>query len=268
MLILHKFITVKSLFFNYFTYIFILLSINVTTPLLAKSAPVYRYQVVNVYPHDPEAYTQGLVYLDGFLYEGTGLHGKSTLRKVDLASGTVLEYHELPDQYFGEGIAVFDDRIIQLTWQSQTGFYYERNTFTLVEKFYYPTEGWGITYDDKQLIMSDGTATLHFLDPETFTEMRSVEVTDDGKPVGQLNELEFIHGDVFANVWPTDQVVRINPETGEVLGWINLKGLLRPEDRHAKIDVLNGIAYDSKKDRLFVTGKFWPKLFEIKLVPK
>ncbi len=268
MFIPQKFNDVKPICINCFTCIFILYFNIFSEPLLAKTAPVYQYEVVNVYPHDPEAYTQGLVYLDGFLYEGTGLNGKSTLRKVDLVTGTVLEYHELASQYFGEGIAVFDDKIIQLTWQSQMGFYYDRETFTLVEEFYYPSEGWGITYDGKRLIMSDGTATLHFLDPVTFTEISHLEVSDNGKPVGQLNELELIHGDVFANVWPTDQIVKIDPENGKVLGWINLKGLLSPADRHKNVDVLNGIAYDAENDRIFVTGKFWPKLFEIKLTPE
>lgn len=237
---------------------------------IAAAAPVpeYTFRVVQEYPHDPAAFTQGLAYADGFLYEGTGLHGQSTLRRVNIQTGTVLAYHELPPQYFGEGVTVFRDRIIQLTWQSQVGFYYDRETFGLIEEFYYPSEGWGLTHDGERLIMSDGTATLYFLEPVTFSELGRVEVTDNGKPVGQLNELEFIHGEVWANVWPTNRIARIDPQSGRVVGWVDLTGLLAPADRHGDVDVLNGIAYDAENHRLFVTGKRWPKLFEIVVLPK
>ncbi len=234
----------------------------------AAPVPEYTFQIVREYPHDPAAFTQGLAYADGFLYEGTGLHGQSTLRRVDIETGKVLAYHELPPQYFGEGVTVFRDRIIQLTWQSQVGFYYDRETFGLIEEFYYPSEGWGLTHDGQRLIMSDGTATLHFLEPVTFSELGRVEVTDNGKPVSQLNELEFINGEVWANVWPTNRIARIDLPSGKIVGWVDLTGLLAPADRHGDVDVLNGIAYDAESHRLFVTGKRWPKLFEILIVPK
>ncbi len=228
-------------------------------------APVYSYSIVNVYPHDPTAFTQGLVYDDGVLYEGTGLRGQSTLRKVELTTGIVLQLHELPDEYFGEGVTLYDDKIIQLTWQANVGFVYDRNSFLLLDKFYYEEEGWGITFDGSRFIISDGTATLHFVDPATFTETGRVEVRDENGTVDNLNELEFINGEVFANVYLTDRIVRIDPQSGKVTGWIDLSGILPPEDRSRQVDVLNGIAYDAENDRLFVTGKLWPKLFEIKL---
>lgn len=233
-----------------------------------KSAPVYGYKVVNIYPHDPEAFTQGLVYADGVLYEGTGLEGKSTLRKVALKTGTVLQLHELPDEYFGEGIAVWGDKIIQLTWETNVGFYYDRRSFTLIDQFYYSTQGWGLTHDGERLIMSDGSATLYFLEPGTFMEINRLEVTDEHGPVDKLNELEYVRGEIFANVWPGDRIARISPQTGKVLGWIDLAGLLGHYKNNREVDVLNGIAYDAENDRLFVTGKYWPKLFEIKLILK
>lgn len=231
----------------------------------ANHTPVYSYSIVNVYPHDPNAFTQGLVYADGVLYEGTGLRGQSTLRKVELTSGIVLQLHELPEEYFGEGITLYDGKIIQLTWQANVGFVYDRNSFLLLDKFYYEEEGWGITFDGSRFIISDGTATLHFVDPATFTETGRVEVRDKNGPVSNLNELEFINGEVFSNVYMTDRIVRIDPQSGQVTGWIDLSGILPPEDRTRQVDVLNGIAYDAENDRLFVTGKLWPKLFEIKL---
>ena len=225
------------------------------------------YQVVNAYPHDPQAFTQGLVYEDGLLYEGTGLNGQSTLRKVELETGAVLESHALAQDFFGEGIAIFGDKIFQLTWQSHVGFIYNKATFEQIGQFEYASEGWGLTHDDTRLIMSDGTATLYFLDPQTLQATGSVQVTDQGNPVSQLNELEYINGEVYANIWQTDWIARIDPASGNVVGWINLAGLLSPEERKPPTDVLNGIAYDAAGDRLFVTGKRWPKLFEIKLVP-
>ncbi len=236
------------------------------TATLPPAAPVYSYTVVNTYPHDPAAFTQGLVYADGLLYEGTGRRGQSTLRRVELETGTVLEQVALEPEYFGEGIALFGDTIFQLTWQANVGFRYARESFTRLGEFTYPTEGWGLTHDGERLIMSDGTATLSFRDPATFAEIGRVEVTDATGPVTRLNELEYIQGEVYANIWQTDRVARIDPATGRVTAWIDLSGLLSPEDRRQPVDVLNGIAYDPATDRLFVTGKLWPKLFEIDLV--
>ncbi len=228
---------------------------------------VYGYRTVNVYRHDPAAFTQGLTFADGWLYEGTGRRGQSTLRLVELESGIVRQLHQLPDRFFGEGVTVFGDRVIQLSWQSGTGFVYDRRSFALLEKFSYSTEGWGITHDGENLIMSDGSATLRFLDPETFTETGQVEVFDPDGPVTRLNELEYVKGEIYANVWQTDRIARIDPPTGRVTGWIDLTGLFRPEESAAPVDVLNGIAYDAAADRLFVTGKLWPRLFEIELIP-
>ncbi len=238
---------------------------NSTLPAISHPAPVVGYRVVNTYPHDPRAFTQGLVFADGILYEGTGLRGQSSLRKVDLETGNILRVRQLAAHFFGEGITIYGNRVIQLTWRARVGFVYDIQTFQLLDTFTYPTEGWGITHDGRSLIMSDGTSTLHFLDPQTFQEVHRLEVHTRDGPVSRLNELEYIQGQIYANVWKTDRIARISPETGEVVGWIDLEGLLRPEDRHRRIDVLNGIAYDVKNDRLFVTGKLWPKLFEIEL---
>lgn len=228
----------------------------------------YTYQIINVYPHDSQAYTQGLAYYDGVLYESTGLYGSSSLRKVDLLSGKVLQIYRLPEQYFGEGIASYDDSIIQLTWQSHKGFVYDRATFNLLSDFSYPTEGWGITYDGSRLIMSDGTSTLYFLEPVSFSRTESTSVYDGDVQVPKINELEYIKGKIFANIYQTDRIAIIKPADGKVEGWINLAGLLKTQGFSGKVDVLNGIAYDSKGDRLFVTGKLWPFLFEIKLLPE
>lgn len=230
--------------------------------------PVASYRVLHVYPHDPQAFTQGLVYRDGVIYEGTGLNGRSTIRKVRLENGEVLQLQKVDSQYFGEGIAVVDDTIYELTWQSGIGFLYDRTTFTRKGTFTYHGEGWGLTYDGQRLIMSDGTAFLRFLDPATQKEMSRIEVKDGTTPVGNLNELEFVKGEVLANIWQTDRIARISPKTGRVTGWIELTGLLTPretQDVEAAGGVLNGIAYDAAGDRLFVTGKLWPKLFEIKI---
>jgi glutamine cyclotransferase len=228
--------------------------------------PVYSYSIVNTYPHDPDAFTQGLIFDEGVLYEGTGLYGQSSLRRVELETGDILQIRELSDQLFGEGITIYGDRIIQLTWQSNIGFVYDKDTFELLQEFDYSTEGWGITHDGTRLIMSDGTSTLHFLDPQTFEETGQVAVFDSDGPVTRLNELEYVQREIYANVWQTDRIARIAPETGQVVGWIELEGLLSAEDRSQPVDVLNGIAYDAQTDRLFVTGKLWPKLFEIELV--
>ena len=227
---------------------------------------VYSYRVVNEYPHDVDAYTQGLVFHDGELYEGTGLYGHSSLRRVELETGSVLQIHELDDKYFGEGITIYDDRIIQLTWREKLGFVYNRESLEQIDGFNYSTEGWGITYDGIKLIMSDGSATLYFLDPVTFEETGCIEINSAGHPIKLLNELEYINGEIFANIYRTDRIARIDPATGNVIAWIDLTGILRFEDTTPQTDVLNGIAYDSDTDRLFVTGKKWQKLFEIELI--
>ena len=237
-----------------------------STPGNSNAIPVYTYNIVNTYPHDRNAFTEGLVFEDGFLYEGTGLCGNSSLRKVELETGNVLQIRKLSSEFFGEGITICGNEVIQLTWQSHVGFVYDKNSFELLQVFNYSTEGWGITYDGTRLIMSDGTSTLHFLDPQTFKEIGHLEVFDDHGPVTKLNELEYVKGEIYANVWQTDRIARISPETGRVIGWIDLAGLLTAEDRSKPVDVLNGIAYDAGADRLFVTGKLWPKLFEIRLI--
>ena len=235
----------------------------------ASAIPVFGYQIVNAYPHSSVAFTQGLVYDQGVLYEGTGLYGRSTLRRVDLETGRVLQQMHLENTLFGEGVALWKGRIIQLTWQSGLGLVYGKEKMTRIGNFSYQTEGWGITSDSKSLIMSDGTETLHILDPETFAETGKIKVTDNGSPLKGLNELEYIKGQIYANVWPTSWIVIISPESGEVKGKIDLHGILQENEIQGhKVDVLNGIAYDEREDRLFVTGKLWPNLFEIKLIPK
>lgn len=229
-----------------------------------STAPVSGYEVVRTYPHDRKAFTQGLTFVDGFLYEGTGQKGESSIRKVKLENGEVVQIQRLDSNYFGEGITIFGDALIQLTWQAGVGFVYDAKTFERRRTFTYTGEGWGLTHDGAQLIMSDGSSTLRFLDPKTFKETRRVQVTDGGRPVEELNELEFVKGEIYANVWQSDRIARISPKTGAVLGWIDLQGLLSRQDAIG-VDVLNGIAYDSQKDRLFVTGKWWPKLFEIRV---
>jgi glutamine cyclotransferase len=225
----------------------------------------YTYQVVKTYPHDENAFTQGLVFEDGFLYEGTGLEGRSSLRKVELDTGKVLQIYRLPNEFFGEGITIFGNNIIQLTYRTNVGFVFDKGTFKQLRQFNYPTEGWGLTHNNKQLIMSDGSATLYFLDPETFKQTSSIIVRDNGVALQRLNELEYIDGKIYANIWQTNRIAIIDPDTGRVTGWLDLTGLLPQRDINA---VLNGIAYDRINRRLFVTGKFWPKLFEIKLIPK
>ena len=237
------------------------------TPESTQSTPAnYTYEIINSYPHDPAAFTQGLIYLDGILYEGTGRYGQSSLREVDLETGNVNTISTIPEQYFGEGITIFDDKIYQLTWQNQTGFIYDQDSFELLDTFTYPTEGWGLTHNGEQLIMSDGTDHLYYLDPNTLEINHKVSVTDEhGNAIVRLNELEYIDGEVYANIWQTNRIVRINPDTGQVTAWIDLTGLLSPESITQPIDVLNGIAYDEQNGRLFVTGKLWPTLFEIEL---
>lgn len=227
----------------------------------------YTYRIVNAYPHDPAAFTQGLVFLDGALYEGTGRWGESTLRETVLETGQVARSKPLEAQYFGEGIAILNDRVYQLTWQEQTGFVYDRATFELLQTFTYPTEGWGITHDGQRLIVSDGTSTIYFWDPATLQETGRITVRDHRGPLNRLNELEFVNGEIWANVWLTDLIARISPETGDVLGYIDLTGLLDTEGLAQPADVLNGIAHDPATGRIFVTGKLWPSIFEIEVMP-
>jgi glutamine cyclotransferase len=232
------------------------------------SAPVAGYRVRHAYPHDRTAFTQGLEFVDGVLYEGTGLNGRSSIRKVQLETGKVLRDRPLSREHFGEGITLWKTRLFELTYTSQIAFTYDKESFEPRQSFRYSGEGWGLTHDSAALIMSDGTADLRFIDPETFTERRRVKVTDAGRPIASLNELEYVKGQVFANIWTTDRIARIDPASGHVLSWIDLSGLLSASERANGDAVLNGIAYDQTGDRLFVTGKLWPKLFEIEIVSR
>jgi glutaminyl-peptide cyclotransferase len=228
----------------------------------------FTYEVINTFPHDPSAYTQGLVFHDDALYESTGLNGQSSIRKVELQTGKVLRKVEVAPQFFGEGLALLNDRAYQLTWQSQQGFIYDPNDFRLLKTFKYTGEGWGLTHDGHSLIMSDGTPRIRFLDPDSLAVQRTIDVADGQLPIHQINELEYIKGEIYANIYQTERIARINPESGKVTAWINLSGLrlLSQQDQQQRpIDVLNGIAYDEARGRIFVTGKLWPKLFEIKL---
>ena len=238
-------------------------------PVSQAGVPEYTYEVVHSYPHDRTAFTEGLFYLDGFLYESTGIEGASSVRKVRLETGEVVQRHDLPSAYFGEGIIHWKDRLIQLTYKTEVGFVYNLSTFETERRFEYPGEGWAMTQDGKNIFMSDGTAQIRVWDPETLQELRRITVTDQGQPVPNVNELEWVKGEIYANIWETDRIARIDPATGRVVGWIDLAGLLNPNERIAGpegTDVLNGIAYDANGNRLFVTGKRWPKLFEIRLV--
>jgi glutamine cyclotransferase len=234
--------------------------------------PVYTYKIVKSFPHDPNAFTQGLVYRDGFLYEGTGLKGYSSLRKVRLETGEVIQQIDLAPEFFGEGIALVKNEVVQLTWQSQTGFVYNLSDFHLLRRFSYAGEGWGLTTNGRnngnELFMSDGTSEIRVLDSDTLAEKRRFTVHDGDTAIDQLNELEFVDGEIFANVWQTNRIARISPRNGAVVGWIELSGLLSPIYRLQPGAVLNGIAYDPDRKRLFVTGKLWPNIFEIKLVLK
>lgn len=235
--------------------------------LAAAAIPVYGYEVVRAYPHDVNAFTQGLFYKDGFLYESTGLAGRSTVRKVRLETGEVLQRSHFPSEVFGEGITHWDGRLLALTWKSQVGFVLDLKSFAVTQQFNYAGEGWGLARSDSALIMSDGTAELRWLDPQTLKETHRVRVTAGGRLVDRLNELEWVEGEIFANVWQTDRIARIDPGTGRVVGWIDLAGILpQPFRIQGVTDVLNGIAYDAATRRLFVTGKLWPRLFEIRLV--
>jgi glutamine cyclotransferase len=238
--------------------------------LHATPPPEYTFKIVRTFPHDPNAFTQGLAYRGGFLYEGTGIKGRSSLRKVRLETGEVAQRVDLPPEFFGEGITLLKNEVVEITWQSQTGFVYNLSDFRLLRQFSYPGEGWGLTTNGKgdEIFMSDGTSEIRVLDSGTLAEKRRLTVRDGETPIDQLNELEFVDGEIFANVWQTDRIARISPQSGRVVGWIDLKGLLSPIYRLEPGAVLNGIAYDSTRKRLFVTGKLWPSVFEIQLVPK
>jgi glutamine cyclotransferase len=233
----------------------------------AARAAVDGYKVVKAYPHDPNAYTQGLIFRDGVLYESTGINGRSSLRKVKLETGEVLQQLPIPPDYFAEGLAEWKGQLVQLTWQNNVAFVYDRATFKRQRTFNYPGEGWGLAEDATGFVLSDGSAHLRFMDPNTFAEVRRVTVMDGGTTIDQLNELEVVNGEVWANVWHTNRIARIDPKTGKVVGWIDLTGLMAGGYRLEAEAVLNGIAYDAAGRRLFVTGKLWPKLFEIAIVP-
>ena len=239
-----------------------------TATLLAqrKPAPVTGVQVVATFPHDPSSFTQGLVFADGQLYESTGLVGESTLRRVDLATGQTLQRIDVPAPHFAEGLALVGSELLQLTWRGQVGFVYDKKTFAQKRTFAYTSEGWGIAYDGtSRLMMSDGSDTLTFLDPKTLKAVRTLRVTDAGTPVANLNELEWIEGEIWANVWMTDRIARISPSTGEVNAWLDLSSLYPRGQRAPSADVLNGIAYDPSTRRIFVTGKKWPRLYQVRV---
>ena len=240
-----------------------------SSPPRTSGAPVARFTTVRSWPHDPAAFTQGLDFHEGKLYEGTGVEGKSTLREVSLETGAVVRQVDLPPTVFGEGITVLGDRVYQVTWKSRKGYVYDRATFRRLREFEYEGQGWGLTNDGQSLILSDGSAILRYLDPSTFAVQRTVTVKDGDREVRDLNELEMVRGEIYANVWNTNSIVRINPSSGAVLGWINLEGIFTDSDRRRylkpgqQVDVLNGIAFDEITGRLVVTGKWWPRLYEI-----
>lgn len=235
------------------------------TPSDSQAAQKISYEVVNTYPHDPQAFLQGLVWYDGGFYESTGLYGESTLRRVEFPSGRVLKKIDLAADLFGEGLALVENHLVQITWQANRGFVYDRDTFRLIREFSYDTEGWGITYDGKNLIMSDGSSTLTYRDPQTYQPVKKLNVTMNGRPVSMLNELEFIEGEIWSNIWQADTIVRINPSTGKVASYLDMRGVLPRESRTGHEDVLNGIAYDGDHKRIFISGKKWPRVLEIKL---
>ena len=234
----------------------------------AEKTTLYTYKIVNTFPHNTESFTQGLYIEDGILYESTGLKGKSAVKKIDLKTGKVIKSRNMQDKFFGEGLTIVDGKIYQITWRSKTGFVYDKVSLDILRTFSYKTQGWGITYDGKYLIISDGSDTLYFMDPKSFVVVGKLEVYDKNGKITKLNELEFINGEIYANIWGKDLIARINPKTGYVKSWIDLAGILSKEDRKGKEDVLNGIAYNPENDTLLVTGKFCWKMFDIKVVPK
>jgi glutamine cyclotransferase len=234
----------------------------------SPAAPIYTYKVIAKYPHSTTSYTEGFFYLNGLFYEGTGLNGHSGILVTQPETGTPIQHFDLPHQYFGEGIIDWGPNLLQWTWQSHVGFLLDRFSLRIVNQFHYDGEGWGMTRTTKELITSDGTATLRFRNPDTFSETRHIVVKDGPRAIDQLNELEYIHGEIYANVWHSDRIARISPADGHVIAWIDLTGLLPDDQRVNAESVLNGIAYDTKKDRIFVTGKQWPSVFEIKIIPQ
>jgi glutamine cyclotransferase len=234
-------------------------------PKSTSSPTLYTYSIIKTYPHDTNAFTEGLVFNNGVLYESTGLLGVSSVRRVDLESGEVLQEYLLPDQYFGEGLTVDNDSLVQLTWLNKVGFVYDKDTFSLLGNFSYSSEGWGLTNNGTALIMSDGTSKITFLDPNTFQKVGEINVHDGNTTISNINELEYIKGDIYANIWMTQKIAIINPQTGSIKGWIDLTGIYQA---NATDDVLNGIAYDSDNGKLFVTGKDWPNLYQIQITPE
>jgi len=238
-------------------------------PQQTKTSPKqYGFRIVHVYPHDPNAFTQGLEFRGGYLYEGTGLKGRSTVRREALDTGKVLQQIDVPSDYFGEGITVINQHVLELTWQAQVGFIYDQPTFRSLRTFSYQGEGWGLANDGQNVYMSDGSAYIRVLDPNSLTEKRRIFVHDGTSAITELNELECVRGEIYANVWHSWKIARISSATGSVLGWIDCTGIIAPDELHSSEAVLNGIAYDSMGDRLFVTGKLWPKIFEIRVFPK
>jgi glutaminyl-peptide cyclotransferase len=242
-----------------------ILGFGAATTAQRNPAPSQSYKLIAAFPHDTSSFTQGLVFAgDGKMYESTGLEGESTLRLVDITSGKTLKRIDVPAKYFAEGLAMVGDELIQLTWRTQLGFVYDRKTFKQKRTFPYKTEGWGIAYDgSSRLVMSDGSDTLTFLDPKTLAPIKTLRVLDAGKAIGNLNELEWIEGEIWANVWTTDRIARISPNTGEVNAWIDLSSLYPRAQRDPGADVLNGIAYDASARRIYITGKKWPRLYQI-----
>jgi len=241
-------------------------ALNLNPPSSPSNLPrFYNYKIINVYPHSTTAYTQGLVFDDdGFIFESVGGWGSSYLRKIDLETGDILKEHKLSDAYFAEGLVLVNNTLIQLTWLSELGFVFDKETFDLLHTFDYETQGWGLTFDGERLIMSDGSSTLVFLDPLTYDKIGEISVKDGEVPVTELNELEYINNEIYANIWKEDKIAIIDPQTGTVNGWIDLTGLYGPRGYD---DVLNGIAYDEKTNRLFITGKNWPYLYHVEIVP-
>jgi glutamine cyclotransferase len=231
-------------------------------------APVYGFEVVHAWPHDPKAFTQGLIFHEGVFIESAGQYGESSLRRVEPRTGKILKRVDVPAQYFAEGLTLLGGKLYQLTWQNKRGFVYDPQTFEKTGEFRYDGEGWGLTTDGQSLILSDGTNQLRFIDPATFRVTRTVSVFDRGQPLRELNELEYVKGEIYANIWHDDRIVRLDPQTGKILGWIDLSGIIPRSELDDEEAVLNGIAYDAAADRLFVTGKLWPKLFEIRVKQK
>jgi len=262
----HRFPPWRSNVLGRFTVLVGLLWLAAWPELANGAVPTYGYDIVHIYPHDPSAFTEGLFYLDGYLYESTGLEQHSSIRKVRLETGEVVQKRDVPPQYFGEGIVNWKDHLISLTWKSHVGFVYDLKSFQPQRQFTYEGEGWALTQDGSQIFMSDGTPEIRLLNPRTLQPAGRILVTLDGKAVNNVNELEWVKGEIYANVWQTNWILRIDPHDGHVAGAINMAGLLAPSDIvSGQTDVLNGIAYDAKHDRLFVTGKNWPKLFEIRV---